>query len=39
METLYEDAPEEIFEHAFAFMDAHPEVPAGPRPREWCKSG
>ncbi len=28
METLYEDAPEEVFEHVFAFMDAHPEVPA-----------
>jgi hypothetical protein len=28
IETLYEDAPEEAFEHVFAFMDAHPEVPA-----------
>jgi protein-tyrosine-phosphatase len=28
VETLYEDSPDEVFDHAFAFMDAHPEVPA-----------
>jgi len=28
METLYSDTPEEALGHAFAFMDAHSEVPA-----------